>query len=123
MPAVPTMKADFCCLGGSERHASAITTALSPLSTTLITAILTSAVHISGSLSAAHMPCSVFEVVGAHKVPARNYRLLSRELRAAVRSLTRDCRETYARLTGASGKETVKVLPTPSVSSSREMSA
>src|SRR5665213_407003 len=48
MPAVPTMNALRCCLGASDRHASAMTTALSPLSTILITAILASAVQVSG---------------------------------------------------------------------------
>src|SRR3982751_2304896 len=52
MPPVPTMNALRWSRGASERHASAITTALSPLSTTLMTAILNSAVHISGSLNA-----------------------------------------------------------------------
>src|SRR5689334_3998752 len=49
------MKAFRCCLGGRLRQASAITTALSPLSTTLMTAILTSAIQISGSVRVASM--------------------------------------------------------------------
>ena len=49
MPMAPTRNALRCCFGYSERQASAMTTALSPLNTTLITAILNNAVHMSGS--------------------------------------------------------------------------
>jgi len=55
MPAVPTMNARFWSRGGNDRQASAMTSALSPLSTTLMTAILNSAVHVSGSVKAASM--------------------------------------------------------------------
>ncbi len=47
MPPVPIRKALRCCLGGRLRHANAMTTALSPLRITLITAIFISAIQIS----------------------------------------------------------------------------
>src|SRR6185437_5896031 len=53
MPAVPMMKAFFWSRGANERHASAMTTALSPLSRMLITAISKSAIQVSGLPKAA----------------------------------------------------------------------
>ena len=82
MPPVPTTKACFCCLCGSERQASAITTALSPLSTTLITAILNNAVQVSGLVSVSSMLAPPF-VVGEAKLPGAAYG----ELRAPERPL------------------------------------
>src|SRR5512135_248284 len=47
MPAAPMMNALRACFAGSERQASAITTALSPLSRMLMTAIWNSATQMS----------------------------------------------------------------------------
>src|SRR5689334_10713359 len=119
MPPVPTRNALRCCRCSSPRQASAMTTALSPLSTTLMTAILNSAVHISGSLSAGNQdmtpPFSDGAILRTH-----DYAPLSLRLRLAVAPITGDLREPYTELSrdGAAGNATVNRLPTPSASSS-----
>src|SRR6476469_5674071 len=84
MPAVPTMNARFWSRGLSERHASAMTSALSPLNTTLMTAILNSAIQVSGLLSAA----SIAGDSGLNSSKSPRYRP----------SITRACRNDYAML-------------------------
>src|SRR5437867_6108284 len=94
MPPVPTMNALRCCFGGSDRHASAMTTALSPLSTTLITAILNSAVQVSGSLNR--------ESIGIPPRHAgRSTETNEVELRRPVARVTPSCPQNYATLSGA----------------------
>src|SRR5882672_301513 len=122
MPAVPTMNAFRWSLGASERHASAMTSALSPLRTTLMTAILKSAVHVSASLNAASIAYSSIGFDGVHKLTTQHYLRLSPALRAAFGFLTQSFREPYGALTGErvastyAGNVTVNVLPRPSAS-------
>src|SRR5579885_1419820 len=93
-PMAPIAKACFCCFSGRSRHASAMTTALSPLSRMLMTQIWNSAIQMSGLLSDS-ITCVAPVVVGAATLGARTYppmagadRGLSAGLRVACRGIT-----------------------------------
>ena len=69
---LPQKMAFFCCCGGSERAASAITTALSPERTMLTPMICTSATQKAGvpnsiSRPRPHLPHHLYSTSGSHR--------------------------------------------------------
>src|SRR6185312_11247463 len=100
MPPVPTMNAFRWSRGESERQASAMTTALSPERTMLITAILNSATHVAGSVRTWNIVSALPESIEEYpRVPGADYPRLSPQLRFAFAILSPAFRQHYGNLT------------------------